>query len=167
MVNTEVMYNNLMNNFYWRELDNPEVYYSKDYRDFVANHRSAFNTLGSALIAEGNTERAKEVINHSLEVMPDEGVPFDYVTVLSAQILADAGDKERALELGTMLGDRAVNLLTYLVNNPEAQVDNELQKALITLQQLTYMFADLGDQEKATYYQQQFTQSYDVLRNRF
>ena len=70
-VNTDIMYDNLMHNFYYRELDNPKVYYNEDYRNFVLNHRSSFNTLTSALIREEKESKASEILNFSITKMPD------------------------------------------------------------------------------------------------
>ncbi len=162
MVNTEVMYNNMMNKFFWRELDNPEVYYNEDYRNFVLNHRSSFNTLALALINEGDTERAREVLNRSLEVMPDEGVPFDYVSALTVQLLLEVGEEEKALQIAELLSNRADELLTYL-EKENTDLGNERQKNLIILSQLSRTMAEAGMQEKAMEYQNLLGKHYSGL----
>lgn len=153
MVSTEIMYNNLMNEFFFRELDNPDVYYNEDYRNFVLNHRSSFNTLAQALIEEGQTTRAREVLNRSLEEMPDEGVPFDYVTALTVQLLLAVGEEEKALAIADLLSSRADEMLTYL-NEENTEIGNERQKNLIVLSQLSRSMAAAGMNEKAQAYQE-------------
>ena len=69
-VDSETMYDNMMNNFFYRELDNPNVYYTEDYRNFVLNHRSSFNTLAQRLIEEGKEEKARKSILFMLEKCP-------------------------------------------------------------------------------------------------
>ncbi|MEQ8575024.1 MAG: DUF2723 domain-containing protein, partial [Fulvivirga sp.] len=93
-VDTDIMYDNMMNNFFYRELDNPNVYYSEDYRNFVLNHRSSFNTLAQALIDEGDKERARKALLFSLERMPDTSINYDYTTARTVALLymVDAGD---------------------------------------------------------------------------
>ncbi|WP_017732002.1 glycosyltransferase family 117 protein [Nafulsella turpanensis] len=152
MVNTEVMYDNMMNDFFWRELDNPDVYYNEDYRNFVLNHRSSFNTLAQALIEEGKTEKAREVLLYNLKVMPDAGVPFDYVTALTVQLLLQVGEQEKAIEIADLLSQRADELLAYL-NEENTEIGNERQKNLIILSQLARSMAAAGLQEKALEYQ--------------
>src|SRR5690606_11333972 len=78
LVNTKVSYDNMVNIFQFRNLDRADVYYSPDYKNFVLNHRSSFNSLAEFLILEGKNEKAREVLLHSLTKMPDAGVPFDY-----------------------------------------------------------------------------------------
>jgi pentatricopeptide repeat protein len=84
LVDTDTMYNNVMNKFVFRELDNPEVYYNEDYRNFVLNHRNTFNALAMGLIREGRMEDARKVLDRSLKVMPDDTVPYDVTTPKTA-----------------------------------------------------------------------------------
>lgn len=159
MVNTEVMYDNIMNKFFFRELDNPDVYYNEDYRNFVLNHRSSFNTLALALIEEGKDERAKEVIFRSLEVMPDKGVPFDYVSALTVQLLLELDEKEKAIEIADILSRRADELLAYMARENKS-IGNEKQKNLIILNQLSRTMASAGLEEKAREYQELLARHY-------
>ena len=46
-VASDIMYKNLMEKFFYRELDNPNVYYNEDYRSFVLNHRASFHSLAT------------------------------------------------------------------------------------------------------------------------
>jgi len=131
-VNTDVMYTNMMENFYWRELDNPDVYYNEDYRQFALNHRSSFNTLARNLIQKGDLERAKAVVNKSLEVIPDASIPFDYVSSQTLMLLFEVGEDEKAIEMATTLGDRADEMLSYLYKTSRSQ-NLEMQKKLMIL----------------------------------
>jgi hypothetical protein len=45
LVDTEKTYDNMINKFKYRGLDDPSVYFNEDYRGFVLNHRSSFNSL--------------------------------------------------------------------------------------------------------------------------
>ena len=164
MVNTEVMYKNMMNDFQWRELDNPDVYYNEDYRDFIENHRSAFNTLATALLEEGDKTRAKEVIEYSLEKMPDITVPYSYVSAISAQLLYECGEEEKAREIFDKVGKRALKELAYVTNNPEANLGRNLQKSLITLRQLALIYAGMQDEANSKMYMQKFEQYYTMLQ---
>ncbi len=159
LVNTEVMYDNLMNNFFWRELDNPDVYYSEDYRSFVLNHRSSFNTLAQALIDEGQEDRAREVLNRSLQVMPDEGVPFDYVTSITVQLLLEVGETEKAVQIADLLSTRADENLGYMARENK-QIGREQQTNLIILNQLSRAMEFAGLSDKVQEYQEIFAKYY-------
>ena len=152
-VNTDIMYDNLMNKFYFRGLDNPDVYFSESYRGQVLNLRSAFNTLAQALLMEGKTEKARKVLKRSLEEMPDQAVPYDISAALSLPLLLAVGEQEKALEIANLLGRRADKTLGYL-SRENKQIGNELQTNLVILSQLSRSMAAAGLQDKAREYQQ-------------
>ena len=168
LVNTEVMYDNLMNNFYYRELDNPKVNYNEDYRQFVLNHRSSFNSLIAALIQEGQLDKARQAADKSLTAMPDEAVPFDYTTARTVDLLFQLED-ERALQIAEALGDRSDELLTYY-NESSASVDNfEIQRNLLTLRELSFTLDSNGHNELAQKYSEAFQrhmQTYQFMNPR-
>src|SRR5690606_28975649 len=113
LVNTDVMYDNIMNNFYFRELDNPRSYYNEDYRQFVLNHRSSFNTLADALLQENDTVRAREVVMKSLKAIPDAAVPYDFTASKTVELLYRMGENEKALEISKVVGERSMEMLAY------------------------------------------------------
>jgi hypothetical protein len=148
LVNTAVMYDNMMNNFYWRELDNPNVYYTEDYRNFVANHRSSFNSLAEALINDGQKEKAREVLLESLRVMPDHGVMYDYVTANSVGLLFRVDEREKAIEIAQTLMERSDEWLEYIIKY-NLNYSTEIQKNLLTLNLLTHGLKKGGENELA------------------
>lgn len=161
LVDTDVMYDNMMNNFFWRELDNPDVYYSEDYRNFVLNHRANFNTLAEALLAEGKLEKAKTVLIKCLELMPDSAVPYDHFNVQQLSMLVTLGEIEKAKEMAEIVSKRADEMLTYLVNNNI--VDNlEMQKSLIALSEIARAFRATDEDELTNKYEQLFRKHYEL-----
>lgn len=154
-VNTEVMYNNLMNNFHYRELDNPNVYYNQDYRNFVLNHRTSFNTLATALIDKGDKERARKALMFSLEKMPDEAVPYDYTAARTIALLFALSEDEKAIEIAQVLGDRAVEMVEYLARENK-DLGFELQRNLIVLAELQRTLYENGQEELAKKYEEAY-----------
>ncbi|MEQ9116844.1 DUF2723 domain-containing protein [Fulvivirga sp.] len=152
-VDTDIMYDNMMNNFFYRELDNPNVYYSEDYRNFVLNHRSSFNTLAQALIDEGDKERARKALLFSLERMPDTSINYDYTTARTVALLymVDAGDK--AKEVAQTLGDRSVEMLEYLIKSGNGSMGYEIQVNLVILAELQRTLYRNGEDELAKKYE--------------
>ena len=74
-VNTDLMYDNMMNKTVWRELNNPKVYYNEFYDTPVVGSRIGFLRLAGQLITEGKKDKAKAVLNKCFEVMPDKSIP--------------------------------------------------------------------------------------------
>ncbi|WPP51009.1 glycosyltransferase family 117 protein [Catalinimonas niigatensis] len=161
-VNTEVMYENMMDNFYWRELANPDVYYNEDYRNFALNHRSSFNTLARDLIQNGDIERAREVLNKSLKEIPDITIPYDYVSSQTLPLLFEVGEEEKALEMAQKLGDRADEMLAYLSERSKGQ-NIELQKQLIILNGVAQALNKAGNTELGQKYDEMLNRRYNQL----
>ena len=162
-VNIDVMYDNMMNNFYWRQLDNPDVYYTEDYRQFVTNHRSSFNTLARALIQSGDIERAKAVLNKSLAVMPDESLTFDYVSSQMVPLLFEVGEQEQAVAMSKTLGDRADEMLEYLADGRTRGQDVEVQKQMIILNSIAQALNRSGESELGKKYEEILNGHYNRL----
>ena len=141
IVNSDVMYENVMTKFGYRGLDNPKVYNSIDYRNFALNMRSTFNSLANTLLNEGKKDKAKIVLNKSLEAIPDKSIPYDATSSQMVGLLFRAGEKEKALEIADIMGRRSDEMLTYLadskdylVYDPKKYIDI-LYELLITLKQ--------------------------------
>jgi len=75
-VDPEIIYNNLMNKFQYRNLDNPDVFYNDNIIGLLQNYRSAFFRLGAQYMEKGNMERFEEVMKKCFEVMPPEVIPY-------------------------------------------------------------------------------------------
>src|SRR6185369_10278862 len=130
-VNTSVAYDNMINKFGYRGLDNPKAYYNEDYRGFVQNHRSALNSLAQALIDESEAESSKTVetvplegevtdkknkakftLDFSLEKMPDKAVPYDLTLTTTIELYFRLGERDKALLLAKTIVGRADEMLT-------------------------------------------------------
>lgn len=163
MVNTELMYENMMNNFYWRELDNPDVYYSEDYRQFALNHRSYFNDLTSSLISKGDMERAREVVLKNISTMPNESIPWDYTTAQTVALLFQVGEGERAAEIARELGNRADELLAYY-QETEIFDRYEVQRNLVILNELSRTLSANNQTELADQFKSALQNHYNSLQ---
>jgi hypothetical protein len=163
MVNSDLMFENMMTKFQFRELDNPAVYYNEDYRKFVLNHRASFNTLIATLINEGKEAKALEVLNKNLEAMPDVSVPYDYTTSTTIQYLFILGEIERAKTMAVELGNRADEKLTYYIEN-DNNIGFELQQNLVILRELSQTLNQYGETELAQQFGNALNEHYTALQ---
>jgi hypothetical protein len=147
LVNTEVSFKNMMEKFQFRNLDRGDVYYSTDYRNFVLNHRSSFNTLAESLILKGDTARAKQVLLANLAKMPDEGVPYDYSNAQTVNLLFLVGDKKKALEVAEVMWPRADELAAHYIS--QRDYGRELQLSVVVLGELQRALFRNGETELA------------------
>ncbi|GAB4234813.1 MAG: DUF2723 domain-containing protein [Ekhidna sp.] len=164
-VNTEVMYDNLMNKFTWTNLDDPSVYYTQDYAGFVLNSRSTFNTLANNLIEEGDFDRAAEVLKRCLEVMPNESVPYDFFSVQQVSMLLQVGEEELANHIAETTSQWASEWLEFYFQRGSSDT-MELQRKLLALNEIARAYRANGDREKAAAYEELFNSYYSQLQGR-
>ena len=147
LVNTNASYENMLKKFQFRNLDRSDVYYSPDYRNFVLNHRSSFNSLAENLIENGDKTRARDVLLFSFEKMPDQGVPFDYSNAQAVRLLFDVGEKEKAIEVANVMWPRANELAAHYIDAQE--YGRDLQVNMVILGELQRSLHANGESEMA------------------
>jgi hypothetical protein len=164
-VNTEIMYQNVMNKFRWRELDNPDTYYTtEDYKDkAVSVHRSYLNNLAEALIAENKLDKAKDVLLKSLETMPDKSVPYDIYSADMVTLLFEVGESEKALEVSKILSTRADEELSYLTREGITNRDTYINLRILDV--LRNTMKSMGQVEEAQQLEEIFLQHYSLFQN--
>ena len=129
-VNTEKMYDNMMNRFVYGDLGNPRVYLDEQHLRMARTMRFMFSHLTRALIREGQTDKARAAVEKSLEVLPVTTIPYDYA-------IADMVKNCYSLDMNE-LGDSLVrgvtaemlNRLEWYASLPadlRTRVSNEMQ----------------------------------------
>jgi pentatricopeptide repeat protein len=165
IINTELMYSNIMNNSFWRELNNPDAYFSEDHRGFIMNYRSTFNTLIKSLIANKQYEKALEVINKSIELIPDESVMYDHFSVqlvdflIDLEIKANFDTQSLANEIAEIISQRSDEVLNYYFDN-KIQDRYEIQKNLVSLNTLARAYNKKPNSDLAKKYRELFENNY-------
>jgi tetratricopeptide (TPR) repeat protein len=164
LVNTEIMYRNVMEGFQFRGLNDPKVYNSIDHRNFALNHRSTMNSLAAALIRENKTEQAREVIFRSLEAIPDKSIIYDYTTAQTIKLLYNIGEREKAKEIAMIMGERANEALIYF-DKYNLSIDNETQKNIVILNDLVTTLKSQGETELAQKFEEYFVTHYSKMNS--
>lgn len=159
---TDIMYDNMMNKFYWRNLDDPTVFYDENYHRFTANARDKFASLALDLMASGDSTRAREVIDHAFTVIPDASIPYDYYTPQFIVPMAALGNREKAVEILEVMARRSDRALNYYFS-AGSLFDNEIRTNLFIMQQLASIAREIGLPERATEIEQSFMRYYQRL----
>ena len=112
-MDTERMYDNLMNKFRFGGLDNPYIYLDETVLRMCYTHRRLFATLAMQLMREGKEEKALEVVRYAKEVIPAETVRHNYMSgsMDLARVWLMHGEKQEAEGIVT---DIATNACEYL-----------------------------------------------------
>lgn len=162
-VNTEVMYENLMEEFSFTNTDDPDVYYNENYRNFFLNHRAVYAALATSLANEGEYQKAENVVNFILEKVPNEVVPYDMTVLEYIQVLQMIGNEEKANELIATAWEQNVNMFEYLVEHPESYMARERQISFAVLRSIVQVLRQNGENEKALQYQEKLKTLYDRM----
>lgn len=148
----EILYDNLMHHFSYQGLSNPRVYYDETALRFPSMTREKFADLATALLADGDTVRAREVLAYAEEKIPHEVIPPDYNSAQLIVPLARVGETEKALKLLELLAERAEKDLAWYVREG-SRFETEVQLNLFILQRLYFAALELGMQDKAVAYE--------------
>ena len=102
-VNTDVMYDNVMNKFVWGGLDKEGVNLDENCTRMASNMRMQMATLANALIAKGQKQKAEKVLDYCLEKMPDANVRFEATLYTIVAGYYQVGNMKKANDLSTKL----------------------------------------------------------------
>ena len=111
LINTSKIEENLIKNYRYKNLNNPDVYLNPNVKKLLQNYRSAFLQLGYKYMMEGKKENLSSLLNSMEEIMPESVIP---VTNRMAQL--QIGVMEREAGFPEKMRERLDKLLSY-VNN--------------------------------------------------
>jgi cbb3-type cytochrome oxidase subunit 3 len=149
-INSDIMYKNMMEKTYWRELNNPNSYYPEEgFSTSFFSARIAFMRLIDQLIREGKNDKAKAALNKILTVMPDKSIPYDQISSNFVEYAFKLGDNKRAIEMANVMATRAEEELKYGQQMGDSQGAN-LQ--LYIIQTLANACRDAKQTDLATKY---------------
>lgn len=117
-VQTDIMYENIMNKFRWGGVDKHRVYLDENINRMVSNLRSNFTRLANALIAEGKKDSAIAVLDKCLAVLPETNVPVSIYHVAMARAYFDAGAHEKGSEIMMRCVEVYSDQLRYFTSLP-------------------------------------------------
>ena len=98
---TEKTYQSVMHRYKWGGLEKPGLYLDETVMRMCYTHRHLLNDLALQLIAEGQLEKAKNVVKLSEKVLPAYNVPYTYISGATdlARAYALLGMKDKAMKI--------------------------------------------------------------------
>lgn len=131
-INSDVLYDNLMNKFKWGGMDKDGIYLDETILRQTKNLRNLFYRLATKLVEEGDKEKALKVLDKCLVVMPEKNVPYDVFVVRLAEAYygAEAIDKGNALirEVAKVYTERYNYFATFRKNGKGGASQNEIEE---------------------------------------
>lgn len=151
-VETDLMYDNLMNKFEWGGMNDPGVYLDENNTRMMTNIRNSFNRLASGLITEGKNEMAIEVIDRCLELVPIDLISPGYFATELAASYYKAGAKEKGKATMEQILEIYDNELGYYFSLDRKfvhtkSVNAEIQRNLFFIQRIERTVRSSGDTE--------------------
>lgn len=98
-VNTEVMFDNMVNKYKWGGANNPKVYLDENNLRMCRSFRSMFAYLITALVEKGDKEKALIALDRATEVLPGNTVPRGAESVIFADAYFELGEKEKGQKI--------------------------------------------------------------------
>jgi hypothetical protein len=153
-VSTDMMYDNLMNNFEWGGIDNPDVYLDENNMRMMTNIRNSFNLLASGLIEEHKNDMAIAVVDRCFELVPIDLISPEFFATELASNYYSAG----ATGKGKAIIEKIVNIyndeLSYYLSLGKKftytkSINDEIQRNLFYLQRTERIVRANGDVEFA------------------
>ncbi|HBB52134.1 MAG TPA: hypothetical protein DCZ65_11505 [Barnesiella sp.] len=158
-INTEKMYDNVMNKFKWGGVNTPGVYLDETVMRMCKSYRIAlFSKLAAALVAEGKKEKALNVLDKAMEVLPPENVPLDYSALSLGELYYELGQKEKAEMVYKGIADNALRSINWYFRLRPGQlssVESDLGHNLAVLQEVLRVSKQYNP-EFAKPYQEEF-----------
>ena len=94
-------------------VENPKVYLDDQVMRMCKTHRIQFTYLAEALIAEGDTVKAKKVLEYVNKVIPASTVPHDYSSNMMALYYYELGMKAQGDAILDAVAKNSVEYLTW------------------------------------------------------
>ena len=160
---TEKTYHNVMERFKFGGANTPGIYLDETVMRMCYTHRRLMVKLASNLAAEGDNEKAAEVLERAEKEFPAENVPHDYQgsSIEMAQTYALIGNDDKAKELIKAMWDSSEQYMTFY-NSLDAQkfksCETNCHLHMLYIMQKLISVADMIDGELADKYQDRLEQ---------
>ncbi|MDH6356651.1 DUF2723 domain-containing protein [Parabacteroides sp. PF5-9] len=158
-VDADKMYDNIMNKYKWGGLDKPGIYLDETIMRQARSMRLAlFNRLAGTLVYEEKYDKALNVLDKAMEVLPPENVPLDYTALQFGELYYELGHPEKAESIFTGIMEysfRNVNWFFRLKPSQLASVRADLEQNLAVIQEVLRVSKEYNP-EFAKKYQEEF-----------
>jgi hypothetical protein len=148
LVNADLAYKNFTENFAFRGMNNPDAYLDEEYRRFASNHRSALNSIVIALLDQDKMEKATELLNYGLEVMPNEAIPYDLSSGQSVPLFFEVGEDEKAMDIIDKISKKSLDMIEFY-QEQNRDYDREMMISIEMVKYFIPLLEERGYQEKA------------------
>ncbi len=171
-MDTEKMFDNLMHKFKFGGVEDPNVYLDEVVERMCVTHRRLFAELANHLIAEGEEEKALEVLDYCAKVLPATSLRHDYQS--SSLALANSyvtlGETEKGAEILEALGLRSLEYVLWYLSLDDARLAQTVEECLYNFYVWDEVNALLREADTAQtlqiFLEEKFNELYGIYRER-
>ena len=122
-IDSEKMYDNLMNKFKFGGIDKPGIYIDENVMRMCYTHRRVFAQLIEQLMKEGQKDKALAVLDYAEKMIPAYNVPYDWQNgaVQMAEAYYQLGQTEKADKIMDALANKAIEYMTWYLSLDDSQ----------------------------------------------
>ena len=152
-MDTERMYDNMMNKFRFGGLDNPDIYLDETVLRMCYTHRRLFATLAMQLMREGKKDKALNVVRYAKEVIPAETVSHNYMSgsLDLARVWLMQDEKQEAESIAMDIATNACEYLDWYAGLKTRVQQSCAQDILYNVYQLNSAVEILGSTNSANH----------------
>jgi hypothetical protein len=113
-INTELMFDNMVNKYKWGNIQDPKVYLDENSIRMASHFRMLFSSLARNLAGEGKADKAERALDYCQEVIPHVSVPYNSSALGIAKGYYLIGKNEKAIEVYNIIAERTAKSLNWL-----------------------------------------------------
>ena len=147
-INTAKGFDLFMNKFIWGGAERNDVYFDEPNRHELVSYRMDGAFLANQLVAEGQKEKAVQVLDKVMTNITEHSYSYDYTGYFIAAAYYRAGDIKKANDLSDKIVRNAiadVNWVSSLGEDSKAAMSDDVQQQFQIMQSLGQMAYQAGD----------------------
>ncbi len=163
-VDTDRMYENVTQKFLFNGWNDDRVYLDENHQRMGINIRNNLTRLATALIEEGDKERALEILDFTMEKLPPSRIPHNYFSLFIAEGYYEIEEFDKGDEVIMGLAELNRQELDFFTHNPKLRNYGlqEIQRNMAIYQEIFKTLANFSRKEVAD----EIDQKYDVIFHR-
>jgi hypothetical protein len=169
-MDTERMYDNMMNKFKFGGLDKPGIYLDETVMRMCYTHRRAFAQLAMRLLQEGKTDKVAKLIDYAEEVISPENVPHNYASgsLDLARVALRVNKNEHASNLAQTVAQGSCEYIEWYLSLPNSILLRDDRDCMYYMYQLHAAVEVLQDakSEQAKAYEERLMGYNSALQSR-
>jgi hypothetical protein len=142
-IETDILYENMMSKFVWGGANDEKVNIDYNHRRTitVVRARLSYARLAKELVSEGKNEKAVQVLDRCMEVLPLSNIPYDpyFPDIIESYFIAGSNDK--AVSLTNDFCNHYYEQLDYYLKQDPYIISSALYEIQLAIQ-LTSRIAD-------------------------